>query len=288
VGIAARSATRRAARRRALVAALLLALAVLVSGPAAGQEPVPLEDLQPPSPPLTSPWRAEPEPGAEPAVDERSHQLVDFDCRSTLGRRRVTLFGNGTIRLWDGLIDDQQMTLGELSPEELGGYLERLHAIDLSEVKAERIEADPAVRGVAAETLRLDRDARIRDAAVAAGDWVELCTLELHLGRMSEPPDSFRFSRLEALPLAVAEVVRVAQEIGGRTLPSTQLPVGYVPQLGDVLRRVDDLQFEVVGSTMDGQGVELMGVENPFTLYVRRDELPGLFTQLVSRRNAVR
>ena len=42
--------------------------------------------------------------------------------------------------------------------------------------------------------------------------------------------------------------------------------------------------FEVLAFTSDGQGVELQGVEQPLTVYIRPGDIRLRFTALVSRR----
>lgn len=191
---------------------------------------------------------------ADPA--DRSREVLDYRCENELGKRQVTLFANGTVRLWEGLREAPVMTLGELSPDELDGYLRRLRGEDLSEVDETREGPE--------------------------GTWVERCLLVVSLA--DERPRRYAFSRYDSLPLALSSLVRIAEEIGARTLPLDQLPVGYAPRSGDVLRRVDGALFEVIGFTSDGQGIELMGRDQPLTLYLRPDDLRGLFAALVSRR----
>jgi hypothetical protein len=200
--------------------------------------------------PTPAPWAAV--PGAD-----RSREVLDYRCESELGRRQVTLFANGTVRLWDGLHEAPRMTLGELAPEELQGYLRRLRSEDLSEVDETREGPD--------------------------GSWVERCRLVLELPGQARR--QYAFGRYDSLPLALSALVRVADELGARTLPLDQLPAGYTPRPGDVLRRADGALFEVVAFTTDGQGVELLGRDQPLTLYLRPDDLRGLFDALVSRRS---
>jgi hypothetical protein len=82
----------------------------------------------------------------------------------------------------------------------------------------------------------------------------------------------------------------VVAELGEGALreSSRSLPDGYRPRRGDVLRRVDETLFEVVGFTSDGKGVELQGVDQPLTLYLAPEDLHTLFTALVDRRPALR
>src|SRR5215217_1069964 len=67
-----------------------------------------------------------PLPAAPPASD-RSTEVVRLECASDLGRREVTLFGNGTVRLREGLRGKEEaLGLAELDPAELAGALARL------------------------------------------------------------------------------------------------------------------------------------------------------------------
>jgi hypothetical protein len=194
----------------------------------------------------------------ETPVDPRSVEILRYDCASALGRREVTLFANGTIRLRDGPLGEEWMGLAELGPDERDGVLHRLADEDLS--AAARLP-----RGV-------------------DGDWVERCELRLQLpGR---PLQEFRFGRYDTLPLALSRVVRVAREMGEKVLDlkaSEHLPEDYEPRRGDVLKRVSGRLFRVFGFTSDDKGVELEGVDDPLTIYVRREELRREFVALVSR-----
>jgi hypothetical protein len=217
----------------------------LVSAPSPGraQDLVPLDPLRPSIPP------------EETVPGSRSHELLDHDCSSTLGRRRVTLFANGTVRVWDGLRTSPRMTLGELGPDELAAFVRRLRELDFSEVAP---------------------------VAGTEGEWVERCTLDLALP--GAPARTYGFGRYDALPLALATAVHVAGELATKALPLDRLPVGYEPRPGDMLRRVDGVLFEVMRRTADGKGIELRGKEQPLVLYVRPEDLRAEFDALVSRR----
>lgn len=191
--------------------------------------------------------------------DLRSTVVLRYDCASDIGRREVTLFGNGTVRLFEGPPGDEEMELGELDPDALDGFLARIAAEDLSEAASRHRDVD--------------------------GDWVERCSLELPL-REGSGPSSFRFSRYSSLPLELSRVVAVAEELvavaaGER---GTGLPPEYEPRRGDVLRRDDGARFKVVAFTSDEKGVELEGLDVPLTLYLPPDTLRDLFVEVVSRR----
>jgi len=191
-----------------------------------------------------------------PAAGDRSRELLDYRCANQLGVRQITLFANGTVRLREGLGKAPRMRLGELGPVELEGYVARLLAEDLSEVHDRQESAE--------------------------GDWLEHCTLRLGLD--GRPARDLAFSRFDSLPLSVATILRVADEMAARTRVTTDLPPRYRARPGDVLRRADGILFEVVGFTADKLGLEMRGVEQPLTLYIRPEDIPAVFEALVSRR----
>ncbi len=190
--------------------------------------------------------------------DLRSRVVLDRDCASRLGTRRVTLFANGTIRLRvraseesEGGVTDQ-MKLGELDRGELQAYRNRLTAIDLSESESTGLSA--------------------------RGDWVDRCQIRLELD--DRPAVHFAYSRFDSLPLGLSKLVGIADELAAQALArdaGSGLPPGYRPAPGDVLVRVDGELFEVVGPTADGRGTELRGVDQPLTLFVLTEELGRLF-----------
>jgi hypothetical protein len=198
-------------------------------------------------------------PQPAPPLSDRSTELVRLDCGNQLGRREVTLFANGTVRRREGERGRELMALAELGPDELAAFLRRMEEEDLSEVGT------------------LDRGVE--------GDWVERCDLALALpGRAFR---SFRYGRYDTLPLPLARLLRVIEDVAAKVVEpgaAERLPEGYEPRAGDVLRRLDGQLFEVVAETSDHKGIELWGVDQPFTLYIPRDKLRSEFVALVSRR----
>ncbi len=192
----------------------------------------------------------------------RTQVVLRYDCASEVGRREITLFGNGTVRVRDGLRQEEPaLLLGELGPDELTGFRNRLREEDLSEVAA-------------------------RPAMGVDGPWIERCRLELDLGE-GRPARAFDFGRYDSLPLALSRVVRVAEDLAGRVDPrwrAERLPPGYEPRPGDVLRRVDGALFEIKSFTADHLGVELVGLREPLTLYLPKGELGREFVALERRR----
>ena len=196
--------------------------------------------------------------------DLRSVELLDYDCSSEVGRRQLTLFGNGTLRLrtWEG-DEPPEMTLQELEPGELRGYRNRFREIDFSETES--------------------------GDGTAAGDWVERCDLRMAFDRDPEVPIlEFSFGGYDSLSLSLSRAVRIAEELveSARLAGlSGNLPHNYVPLPGDVLRRRDEALFEVIDLTGDGKGVELRGIDQPLVIYVLLDKLPEEFGELVERRD---
>lgn len=212
--------------------------------------------LMPPAPASSSQAAAEP-----PADSLRSRQLLRLDCGSNLGRREITLFANGTVRLREGPPGEEAMGLGELGPAELEGYLRRFAAEDLSEAEL----LGPEVRGL----------------------WIERCTLDLALP--DRPARSWQYGRYDSLPLGLARVQAIAQELPEKVtqrIGEKQLPPNYQPEPGDVLERVDGYRFRVVGPTADKKGLELEGLDQPLTLLVRLEDLRNEFVALVVREES--
>ena len=199
-------------------------------------------------------------PASHAAVDPRSHELVRLDCRSGLSRRETTLFENGTLRLRE--LPGDGLVLRELTPEELHDILARLAREDLGEVKALPTTVD--------------------------GAWIERC--ELWLDLVEGRPRHLAFGRLDTLPLALARVLAVVDELGRRAedtaeanRQASELPADYYPQAGDVLVKRDGKRFRVVTITVDKRGVELAGQEQPVTIYLALTELRGEFVSLEKR-----
>lgn len=195
--------------------------------------------------------RADPAPPARPRILE----ILRLDCASTLGRREVTLFDRGAVRLREGPLGEEQVGVRELGPAELDAALRRLRSADLSEVRH-------LPKGV-------------------EGEWVERCRLELALP--DTPSRTFAFGRYDSLPLPLSEVLRVLDDLtfGLSARPPVELPAGYRARRGDLLRRIDGAVYQVVGATADGKGLELRGMTQPLTIYIPRDALRQEFIELL-------
>ena len=193
------------------------------------------------------------------AADDRSTEVVRYDCLTDTTRREITLFGNGTVRVRDGLIKHEWMGLAELGPDELQGFLNRLAGEDLSESQSPE-------KGV-------------------QGTWVERCELRLQLP--GKPLKTFRFGHYDPLGLNLSRVVHIAEELGEKVQlvkDADALPADYVPEIGDVLKRVGDgAVFRIVAFTSDKKGLELQGIDLPLEVYIPKDQVRQQFTSLVSK-----
>lgn len=196
------------------------------------------------------------------AEDERSTEILRQDCLTDTTRREVTLFANGTIRLRDGVIRHESMGLAELGPDELTAYLNRLAGEDLSQDRSPE-------QGV-------------------EGNWIERCELKLQIP--GKPFQTYRFGHYDPLPLNLSRVVRIVRELEEKVLTlreaesKEELPVGYEPRPGDVLKRVGDgARFRIVAFTGDGKGVELEGIDVPLQMFVLKEQMRQSFMAVVSR-----
>lgn len=198
----------------------------------------------------------EPVPPAEP-VDLRGVLLVDYDCKSEINRRQLSLFANGTVRLRTEGIEESRVRLAELSPDELQGFINRLKQEDLGETD--------------------------RETWSPGGDWIERCRLDLTLPERER--DTFLIDRFASLSLALSRVLAVVKDLDRlaeeRSPPARHLPAEYRPKSGDVLERADGERFRVVGYTMDKLGVELEGLDLPLTVFIHMDDLRKQFLALV-------
>ena len=192
-------------------------------------------------------------------ADDRSTELMRYECRSSLARRDVTLFANGTVRLRRGPLDDQELYLDELRSEELTSYVRQLRQTQDSD-----------------QALAMDLPAN-----APTGDWVESC--EIHLELPDAEPATYRFTAYEIPPLVVARLIHVAEDLAYFTRPlasAERLPKDYRPQPGDVLRSLEGRKFRVMNMTSDGRGVELAELGTPVMVLVPLAELDQLFSAL--------
>jgi hypothetical protein len=191
--------------------------------------------------------------------DDRSTEILRFECKTDTTRREVTLFGNGTLRVRDGALGNEGMGLIELGPDDLKGYLNRLSA----------------------ESLKRDRSPE----RGVEGTWVERCELRLQLP--GKDLQSYRFGHYDPLPLNLSKVVHIAEELGKKieiVKEKDEIPADYQPEPGDVLKRAGDgALFRIVRFTSDKKGIELRGVVLPLEMYVPKDKVRESFTAVVSK-----
>ena len=191
-------------------------------------------------------------------VDPRSIALLREDCRGALSRREITLFANGTLRLREGDAESPRMVLHELDRVRTARFLERLSAIELGDSPS--------------------------PPNAPSGEWTERCLLELELP--DRPRERVEYDRYATGSLALDGVRRLIEDLFDEmreALSSAEIPATYRPTLGDRLERADGEVFEVVAFTLDGKGVELLGVEQPITLFVERERLRQEFTRIAPR-----
>jgi hypothetical protein len=188
--------------------------------------------------------------GAEPSP--KTTELVDHRCVGDLSEDELTLFANGTVRLRERVAERESMLLAELERREIDGFVARLLDIDLSE----------------ATSLR----------SGITGEWISQCGLALALP--DRPRVFFRYGRFDVLPLSLESVRAVLGEVEALARTRARhgaLPDGYQPHPGDFVRRTDGEVFEVIGMTSDGHGVELIGINQPITIYVALADFRAVF-----------
>lgn len=246
--------------RTRITAAAVVALGLFLAGAGVAQEPTTREPV--PESGGTS-GKPDPESGGTSGPLGRNHDRstvrLRYDCRSEIGRREITLFANGTVRLREGLAREERFELGELSPEELTAFENRLAEIDLA-------EDDPGGR------------------VVVDGPWMEQCRLDLLT--IAERPVSFSFSKAATRSLSIDRLTRMAEELAGHVRPEIggDLPAGYQPVSGDELVRADGRHFRVVALTSDGKAVELEQIDEPLVIFVPVGDLRNLFVRREPRR----
>lgn len=190
--------------------------------------------------------------------DLRGVEILRMDCRSGVGQRDVTLFGNGMVRVRRGPEAREGMDLMQLDAAAFEAIKHQLAKEDLSESDAQRMEA--------------------------GGMEVEHCTV--HLSLEGRPEFSFTFQPLDSLSLAQSHIVGVVRELSRLARQNHEmhgLPLDYTPRPGDVLRRTNGALYEVTSMTSDGKGVELQGVDQPLVLFVALKDMRQEFIEVTHR-----
>ena len=208
------------------------------------------------------PESSDPEHRLDPSLDLRSTEWLRYNCSNALGRRDITLFANGTVRLREGLWESQTIFLHELGPEKLRREQEIL-----------------------SDALKDDATSRLEiPLGGVEGQWVERCEVDLQLP--DSEPFLYRFGQFEMPPLQVARLVQIAEDLAALTRPLDpihRLSPDYEPQLGDTLIDGDGKRFVVMGLTADGGGVEVESESEPMRIFHPIELLPNLFVAFEPR-----
>jgi hypothetical protein len=195
-------------------------------------------------------------------AEDRSLERLRYTCSNELGRRDITLFANGTVRLREGSWEEQQMLLGELSPEELESKLRVL-----AEIRDDSVEP------------RLNLPGTVMD-----GPWVDHCEVLLELPQMVRI--RIEFSRFDVPPLWVSRAIHFAEQLTEKVRPLgpvERLAPDYRPRPWDLLENREGKRFVVIGLTGDNKGVELEAVDAPLRSFHFLEDLRLEFI-LVDRR----
>lgn len=198
-----------------------------------------------------------------PHVDERGLERFRWECRNEIGRREVTLFANGTVRLRSGSWGAMEMELEELTPAALDEVLRRLDLVRRSPSFPRPEEIRPWEGGL-------------------GGEGSETCLV--HLDLPGSEPARFEYSIYDATPHAFARLKVIADDLAGGTRPldsPERLPKSYEPRPEDVLRTAEGRLYRVIGLTDDRRGVELEPLDQPLRVYHSVDALDDLFVAVV-------
>jgi len=201
------------------------------------------------------------EPSAQER-DDRSRELFFYRCVNDLGRREITLFANGTIRLREGLYESEVVYLAELGRDELAAAVVRLRPAESRRLPTVEFRSGPI-----------------------AGRFVESCELRLELPE--ELLESYNFTHWDVPPLRVARLIQQAEELAALThppAPPDRLPADYEPRRGDVLLSAQHERYEIRRLTSDGKAVELVGLDSPMRIYIALEDLGKNFVSLEEGR----
>jgi hypothetical protein len=161
----------------------------------------------------------------------------------------VTLFANGTLRRLVGEGATREMRLAELGPVEFEAYLARLGE------------------------LRFDDLAH--ESSGMGGDWVESCRLELALPYRDK--ETFEYGPYDTVSPGLRQILLIFDDLMleiERVGPDAPRARGFEVKVRDRLtRRRDGARFEVISFTLEGNGVELQGLDQPVTIYVVKSEI---------------
>ena len=238
-------------------------------------------------------------------ADDRSTEVLRYACAGRLGRRDITLFANGTVRVreWsDGSSDELVgVEIEEISDDEDDGsgrgpssedreVIVRGLDVPLAETPPFEMRLDELGRedlayavGRLRAILRDAEQGRIREplGENVAGPWSETC--EIHLEIFGEDPFHYRISPYDIVPLEIERMIDEAESLASYARPLVEpqaLPGNYEPHHGDVLINAEGQRYEVLRLTADKLGVELRGVDQPVTIYVALQQLRDVFLEV--------
>lgn len=191
--------------------------------------------------------------------DPRTLEVIRLDCTTGIVRSDMTLFGSGTLRLREGDVGAEEMLLSELGPDILEGYVRRLQQESLGNnlVPPKQVE----------------------------GLWTEQCTLTVDVP--DGPVGTTAFGGMDSMSLPLSRMVSIARELLALARVETHvagIPLGYVPERGDVLLHRNGSHYRVHGFTSDGLGLELQGIEQPLAIYVAIETLHDQFLAVEGRQ----
>ncbi len=203
---------------------------------------------------------------APAATDDRSTEVLRFDCGTDLARREVTLFANGTIRLRDGAArqrgDGARSSWGRTSCR---GSSTVSPAEDLEDVTEPR----PGARGDLGRALR---------AAARSSP-----------GRSPRPTAS---ATTIPSPLNLSQVVHIADELAEKVemvKERDEIPVDYEPGAGgraEAGRATAPASASCAFTARQEGDRAARGSTQPLEIYVPRDQVRKKFTALVSRESS--
>ncbi|MEM8929823.1 MAG: hypothetical protein AAGE94_01540 [Acidobacteriota bacterium] len=191
--------------------------------------------------------------------DERSVERFTWECHNEIGRREVTLFANGTVRLRSGPWHAMGLGLAELDRQ---GLAETLRELDL-------IRRSPSFP---------DADAIQPWSGALAGPGSEQC--RIHLELPGQAAIDFDVSIYDATPHALARLKILADGLATMTREVETieyLPKTYEPRPDDVLRTASGALYRVIGLTSDRRGVELERLDQPLRVFHAVQALGDLF-----------
>lgn len=181
--------------------------------------------------------------------------VLEHIARQGTTVERLTLFADG-MTVWhsSGGLEPERLVKQQLGPEEMAVYRDALAASGIGALRegnySERMEG-PVLRR-----------------------W----TLRVALG--SGPPRSFEGSGVQVLPLALGNALTIAEDLKTALLEGVREIDPFAarePAVGDLLLDPEGRRWEVRGMDGETQSLQLRGVDQPMTRYVKREDLKKVF-----------